>query len=378
MPTGRLNIIRLSLFGGALSGALLLGGCAGIYVLPSRMPPLDNQVTFHVPDLDVRDVSPEMVEFLNRYVANAASLDSRAWNLAWAATDRNVLPFKYNPTLTLTSTETFRRKSGNCLAFSNMLVAMARSQGLKAWYQEVEIPPQWSSANSTVLVSLHVNVLLRGQFDEWVIDISGENVSASSKIRRISDSEALAQHYNNLGAEALIADDLAGAYSYYTKAIETSPDLPYLWSNLGVVYSRNGQIEDARQAYLEAFKIDPGNENAANNLYVIYEKEGDHAAAQSLQAKVERHRRKNPYYLYFLSSQATEQGDYEASAAMLQKAIKLNEKEYRFHYELARLQALRGDQEAAQASLRRALELAPDGSPIAGASVENLPALPGP
>jgi len=356
----------------------LLGGCATTSVRLAHLPPLHNQKTFHVPDLNVRAVSPEMQKFLDRYVATAENPDSRAWNLAWATTDRNVLPFKYDPALTLGSVETFRRKTGNCLAFSNMLVAMARSQGLKASYQEVQIPPQWSSSNSTVLLSLHVNVLLKGRYDEWVIDISGENVSATRKIRQISDKEALAQHYNNLGADALIDGDLGTAYSYYVKAIETSPDLPYLWSNLGVVYNRNGQIADARQAYLEALDIDPGHENAANNLYAIYKKEGNQAAAQKLQAKVERHRRKNPYYLYFLSSQAAEQGNYETSEAMLQKAIKLNDKEYLFYYELARLQALRGDLEAAEANLHRALELAPDGSPISGARVENLPNLPAP
>ncbi len=278
--------------------------------------------------------------------------------------------------MTLTSVEAFAQKKGNCLAFANMLVAMARSQGLHAWYQEVEIPPQWSSFNSTVLVSLHVNVVLRGRHDEWVVDILGENVSASRKIRRISDKEALAQQYNNLGAEALIDENLGKAYAYYSKAIETAPDLPYLWSNIGVVYSRNGQAEDARRAYLHALTIDPGNANAANNLYMIYEKEGNLAAAERLQKKVERHRRKNPYYLYFLSSQAAEQGKYEESVAMLEKAIRMNENEYRFYYELARLQVIQGDLEDAQANLHRALELAPDGSPISGANIENLPELP--
>jgi len=253
---------------------------------------------------------------------------------------------------------------------------MARGRGLKAWYQEVEIPPNWSSTKSTLLISMHVNVVLQGRRDEWVVDISGENVSASRKIRRISDQAALAQHYNNLGSDALIEEDLVSAYAWYLKAIQTAPRLPYLWSNLGVVYNRNAQTEDARQAYLQALEIDPGHSNAANNLFLMYQQEGNLAAAQKLQAQVDRHRRKNPYYLYLLSSQEAAEGNYEKSAAMLRKAIRINEKEYRFHYQLARLQELRGDRDAAQASLHRALELAPDGSPIHGASIGNLPPLP--
>ena len=376
MSNGRLNMKRVYLQCAVLLMVLQLGACANTTARMPRLPPLRDQPSFHVADLEVHAVSPAMEAFLQRYVSTANRLESRVWNLVWATTDRSVLPFKYTPNLTQTSAETFSSHAGNCLAFSNMLVAMARSQGLQAWYQEVEIPPNWSSTNNTVLVNMHINVLVRGGNDEWVVDISGDNVNSPRKIRRISDRDALAQHYNNLGAEALIDEDLARAYGYYAKAIETAPNVPYVWSNLGVVYSRNGQNEDARQAYLKALNIDPGHVVAASNLFLIYERQGDLDAARKLQARVDRHRRKNPYYLYQLSSQAAEQGQYEESTAMLQKAIKINETEYRFHYELARLQALGGDLKAAQISLDRATELAPDGLPISGASIENLPDLP--
>lgn len=355
---------------------LLLGACAFAPVQKFNLPPLRDQAPIAVPELAVHEVSPEMKAFMDRYVGDTDNLDARAWKLVWATTDRSILPFKYDPNLTLTSVEAFSRKAGNCLAFANMLVAMARSQGLKAWYQEVEIPPKWTSSNSTLLVSLHINVLLHGSHGDWIVDISGENISASRKIRRIKDREALAQHYNNLGAEALIGDDLAKAHAYYLKAIQTAPKLPYLWSNIGVVYGRNGQTEAAILAYRNALDLDPGNSVAANNLFLNYEKQGNFAAAERIRAKVERHQRQNPYYLYVLSSQAAEQGNYEESTAMLRKAIRINETEYRFYYELARLQALHGDLEAAQASLDQALDLAPDGSPISDASLDNLPELP--
>jgi tetratricopeptide (TPR) repeat protein len=376
MPNGQPGLTRFCLQHAAALTALLLTACADVSVAPSRLPALLNHDVFHVPDVELQAVSPEMQAFLEHYVSGADSPESRAWNLVWATTDRSILPFKYQPELTLTSTEAFALRKGNCLAFSNMLIAMARSQGLKAWYQEVEVPPKWSSTNNIVMVSMHVNVVLQGRIDDWIVDISRENVSSSRRVRRISDQEALAQHYNNLGADALTEEDLARAYAYYAKAIATMPRLPYLWSNLGVVYNRNGQTEDARRAYLEALRIDPAHSTAANNLFLIYQREGNLAAAQELQARVERHRRRNPYYLYFLSSQAADQGNYEESMAILEKAIRLNDSEYRFHYELARIQALSGDRKAAQASLERALQLAPDGSPISGASLENLPDLP--
>ena len=63
--------------------------------------------------------------------------------------------------ITLTASEAFHTRRGNCLTFSNMFVAMARYAGLNAWYREVEIDPEWNSREDTLLVSLHVNAAAR-------------------------------------------------------------------------------------------------------------------------------------------------------------------------------------------------------------------------
>lgn len=354
---------------------LSLGGCATRLGAPARIAPLQGQPVVAIPDFDFHALSPEMEVFLQRYVLQEKKSDQRAANLARATTDPKVLGFRYDPGLTLDSVETFNRRAGNCLAFSSMLVAMARHAGLTAWYQEVEIPPEWTSLNNTVLVSLHVNVVLEGRQDEWVIDVSGRSGEPSRRIRRIPDSEALAQYYNNLGANALTQSNLALAYAYFTKAIATEPRLSYVWSNLGVVYSRNDQQEEARATYRAALAMDPQQLIAANNLFLMYEREGNREAAEKLQARVERHRRKNPYYLYHLSELALEEGRYEESSAMLNQAIDLYAGEYRFHYHLARLSMLQGYLEQAKWSLGIARALAPDNSLVRSADIDHLPEL---
>jgi Flp pilus assembly protein TadD len=355
---------------------LLLGACATPASKPITIAPLLNQEKFHVEDLDFHSVSPQMETFLDHFVRKQKRTDQKVWNLVWAVTDRNVFDFYYDPSLTLTSTETFKRRAGNCLSFSSMLVAMARQSGLQAWYQEVQIPPTFSTFNNTLLISMHVNVVLKGNRDEWVVDISGRERSSSRRIRKMSDNQILAQYYNNLGADALAEEQLGKAYAYFVKAIETAPDEPYLWSNLGVVYNRNDQVENARQSYLAALQLDSNQSMAANNLYLIYEKEGNIEAVRNLKAQVDRHRRKNPYYLYYLSSLAFEDGRYDESTRMLKKAIKLNEHDYRFHYELARSLVWTGDHHAAQLSLDKAVQLAPDEPWIAGARLGDMPDLP--
>lgn len=364
------------LAGGAILLALVLGGCTLNHKVARELPPLDGYRAATISELDLDQISPAMLDFLQQHVSQAPGKDRRAWNLVWATGDRNLWRFHYDPALTLSPQQTFEQASGNCLAFSGMIIAMAREIGLQAWYQEVEIPPQWSQGDGVMLVSKHVNAVIQGEQSEWVVDVSGRNASTYRRVRRISDSVALAQFYNNLGADALSADDLPLAHAYFSRAIRTQPQLSFVWSNLGVVYTRNGQDEDARWAYRTALDIDPAQNVAAHNLYLIYERDGRLEEAAALRAQVEHYRRRNPYYLYYLSSLALEQGLYQQSSEMLQQAIQLDEREFRFHYELARSLMLQGDRSAAQASLDRATAMAPQISWLTRASIDQLPPLP--
>jgi len=340
---------------------LLLGACASQPTLLKQPAPLRGYTVPTVSEPNFSQISPAMLDFLDQYVEQQRGREEATFSLVWAATDQNLRRFDYRPELTLPPTETFDQKAGNCLSFSAMFMMMARHLGLKAWYQEVEVPQQWSNNNDTLLVSMHVNVVIESTRSDasWVVDVSGMDNSRYRLQRRIRDSVVLAQYYNNLGVDALTQGDLGRAYAYFNKALETEPGLHYLWSNLGVVYSRNEQLDDAMQAYLAALKLDSGSTMAANNLYLIYEKTGNLQAGAELQKRVEKNRRKNPYYLAHLSTVAYDEGRLEESRELVEKALKLQQNEYRFHYQLARTLAREGKRLEAEASLQRALELAP-------------------
>jgi tetratricopeptide (TPR) repeat protein len=375
--TGAVKCIK----GGIILLALSLAACASVNLSTQTYPTLQNVAPVEIPDADFQSVSASMIEFLDQYVPMTEGIETRSRNVSWAVTNRTVLPFEYEPNLTQTAAQTFGSQRGNCLSFSSMLVAMARNRGLKAWYQEVEILPQWSNHQNTLLLTRHINVVIEGKQGQWVVDISGERAAVSRRVKRISDAEALAQYYNNLGADALVSNQLAEAYAYITKALRIDPGLAYLWSNLAVVFNRNGQQDDAVATYLLALGLEPNNAPAANNLYLIYESAGRHEEAQKLLSKVERHRRKNPYYLYHLSELAFNEGHYKESREMLEEAIEMNGEEYRFHYGLARLLATEGYLAEAQASLDRALELVPEldrhnNGWTEGVRVDALPPLP--
>jgi len=339
--------------------ALLLSACASAPPLQTPVPQLAGYPEIGVPDVDLLKLTPEMRDFTRRYATKPSDEGGKAWMLAYAALDPYLLDFEYDPMVTLPADEAFRSGRGNCLTFSSMFIAMARDAGLRAWYQEVIVPPEWSAVNEMLLVSKHVNAVVSEWGSRYVIDVSRRKKTTLEETRRMSDDEALAQYYNNLGAEALIGNDLPSAYAHFRKALEVRPGLAYVWSNLGVVFRRNGQNDDAILAYRAAIEQDPGHEVALNNLHTLYTEEGNLEAAAAIAQRVERNRRNNPYYLHHLAEIANEEQRWADAIELLNHAIRLDSNEYRFHYALAQALYSSGDPEVARASLERARDLAP-------------------
>ncbi|MEE8340223.1 MAG: tetratricopeptide repeat protein [Xanthomonadales bacterium] len=358
MSQGQIRSRCTRLFG-LLTVSVILSACAVQTQRATLIPALENQPLVEIEPVDLLAVSASMQRFIRNYAPEDMARGRKAWNLAYAALDPILLNFDYDPSLTLTAADTFKQRTGNCLSFSNMFVALAREAGLNAWFQEVKLPPEWSNINETILVSMHVNAVVQDGQSEYVVDVSGAKRAEWTRIRKLSDAEAAAQYYNNLGADALVKNDLPRAFAYFEKAIGIAPDTSYIWSNLGVVYNRNGQREDAKKIYLTALEINPAEAVALNNLHAIYLKEGDLFRAEKISSRVEKHRRKNPYYLHHLSSQALDEQRYGDAIELLKRAIKLNDAEYRFHITLARSLYLNGEKNAALQSLAQAKLLAP-------------------
>jgi Flp pilus assembly protein TadD len=213
--------------------------------------------------------------------------------------------------------------------------------------------------DDTVLLVKHVNVVIEGRHFNYVMDASDFKVTQLAQRRIVGDSYAKALYLNNLGAEALLNNDLPKAYAYMTKAIELDPQMTDSWVNLGVVLGRNNQLDDAVTVFQTALEIDGSQLSAMNNLYEVYMEQGNLEAAENLQARVERYRRDNPYYLLYLSEEAVESDQFEESISLLQRAIKKKEDDHYLHFALAKAQYLYGEKAAAENSLNRARELAP-------------------
>lgn len=349
----------------------LLGACAA---LPGhaehQLRPLTGFEAPAYPLDDLQAVSEGMKAFVDLHLPDSMNHRQRTWKLAMVTADKYILQFRYDPGTTLPPDQTFAMRRGNCLSFSLMLMAMARYAGIPARLQEVVLPPEYRSENDTFISSRHINVRLGDNEESFIVDVSGKDISNSTRIRTVSQREAEAQYYNNLGVDALLDSDLPAAWARFQQAIQTEPRMAFLWSNLGVVYNRNGQTSDAEWAYEVALSANNDDTSALNNLYVIYQQEGRWLEAARLEQKVDRHRRKNPYYLAMLADEAVRSRQYNEAIALLKRSIRINAEEYRFHGAMAQAQYLAGNSEKAMHSLDTARALAP------ASDLENLSLTP--
>jgi Flp pilus assembly protein TadD len=333
----------------AVSVDELLAG-APLGATPSAAPPVAAD--------EVLLVNPEMQAFLDRHVARRASSASRLRQLARAILDTKSLGLQYDET-TRTAADTFRARRGNCLSFSSMFLAMARGVGLRAHYQEVDIPPDWTLRQEVLVLNRHVNVLVEvGRDGAQVVDFNLDGFRSSDDQRRVSDARALTHHDNNLAIEHMQAGDAATAFLYFRRAVHRDPSFSPAWTNLGTLYLRKGHTAHAEAAYLRALRADGRDLVAMSNLVNLYDRTGDHERAAGYRRRVSTHRNRNPYHRFQLARDAVLAGDYDAAIGHLEYAIGRKRNDDRFYFLLGLSHLRRGDAKTARKWFSRAERLA--------------------
>jgi tetratricopeptide (TPR) repeat protein len=310
-----------------------------------------------LPDRDILELSPEMKAFLDDHVRGQHSANEKLRLLIYAIMGEGTFRLIYDER-TRTAEETFRDQRGNCLSFTNMFIAMARYLGLEAHYQEVEVPPDWSLAGQSFLLSKHVNVLLEIGHRIRVVDFNLYDFKMRFEKKVISDRRGRAHYYNNLGVEHMLSGENALAVAYFYQSLREDDSFGPAWINLGILHRREGYPEFAEAAYLEALGIDSLDLVAMSNLANLYEQEGLLEDAARYRANVEAHRMENPYYRYMMANEAFLGGNYQAAIYHLDFAVRERPHEDLFYSLMSMSYLMSGDRDAAQDWMKKASEVA--------------------
>ena len=276
-------------------------------------------------------VDPAMRSFVEQVRPRLRSSTRQVDALIDALFDEEGLEIEYSAASTHTAAETFRRKRGDCLSVTALFVALAREMGLQASFQDVFTRPVWRRGQNLFINERHVSALVRlSSYESVTVDFDTRASAYKVRTNPISDETALAQLYNNLAATAVQNGNRSRSYHLFRRAIQADPSLPFVWSNVGTLYSSIGHHQRAEQAYLYALNIDSGELSAMANLVNLYRRTGRPDLARRYLERVEKYQRRNPYYMQALAEDALERGDYERAEKYALRAIELKSDEQSF------------------------------------------------
>jgi tetratricopeptide (TPR) repeat protein len=314
----------------------------------------------HIEDVDVTAVNDHIVAFLEEHVGSIEEPTKRLNELVNLIFSKDSLNLVYDNSRTKTAIETFETRNGNCLSFTNLFIGMARHLGMNAYFQEVTNFPTWDKHGDVVVLNRHMNVVVRINNTSYTMDFNPNADRKEQHTRVVSDRRALAQYYNNLGAEQFQGGDLHGAMAYFKKSLDIDPKLGFTWSNLGVVHVNLNQLDQAEECYLKALEISGKEYTAMSNIVRLYERLDQPEKAQEFRARAQRFRNKNPYFHFSRGEVAYEEGDFPSAVKHFKTAVRRKPQVHEFYFGLAKAYSKLGMNDKAAENLKKAERYAPE------------------
>jgi len=336
--------MRLSLF-----TLFVLASCCGCANVGVSKPPvqydpalIDGAAVFGhtvepAPEVDMLGVSPEMKAFIEEDVKRGSFAYGKFRKLMAKLAQDGYFINQYDRSATFSAAETFAARRGNCLAYTNLFVALAREAGLTARYQLVDVAPTWDVESGFLMRNNHINVRVDGvrmpgmSKGELSVDFNAVEADPDTRRRVVSDEHAASLFYANLGIDRLRAEDNEGAFAYLKRAILIEPANIDLWNNLGAVFSIVGHPQSAEQAYEIAMSLDERDKTAVSGLAKSLRVQGREEEAADYTRLAIRYQNKNAYYHFAVAEQAFRNDAFDEALASVHQAIRLKHNNPRFY-----------------------------------------------
>ncbi len=353
--------MAVGLFGGV--------GCASIFRDPVFLSPEEWADAVRARGVDPRstpnplETNDEMRAFAREAAGVGGTIFDRLSHIQAALFDRTRFTIDQEATETLTAVEAFEKRKGNCVSFTNLFIALARSLqiSIQAGLLELREGSEWK--DDLVLVYTHMVGVTRYVAGFAVYDFFAAPERHRAEIRLLDDMALTGILLSNRGVTLLRQREYTRAASLFGDAIRLAPRFTGAWANLGLARLKMGARAGALEAFHQALAIDPHQPTTLHNLAALYLEEGNEASALAALAAADR-RTVSPYSLIV-------QGDLELAAGHVSDALRnyrqarrLAPKSTEPLVALARGEKAAGNGDAARRALEKALRLAPGDASI--------------
>ncbi len=268
--------------------ASLAAGCGAtpkkIYTPDEVRAELASRVSTQVRDEIVIpfEIDDEIRQLARDATRNAPTQTEKVRALVDAITSLAGFSITYDWLSNKTAKEVFRQGKGNCLAYTNLFVGMARSVGVDAVYADVMFTERVTREAEIVVKSTHITSAVTLGSGLTLIDFTRTPERKYTAFRPIDDLEAIANFYNNQGflygyfteKGDVDFDPLEKELQMYRLALEILPTFDRARNNLGVALRRRGKVDEAIEQYKLAIKEHPKYVEAHSNLATAYMHQG--------------------------------------------------------------------------------------------------------
>ena len=313
-----------------------------------------------IADVDILAVSDEMAAYVDASVGNVRIAAAKFRRLFRSLSRDDYFRASYVANVTHTAEETFALRSGNCLSYTNMFIALSRQAGLDARFQIVKVPPSWDADSGYLIRYTHINALMKNvrydmsRGDDFAVDFNDVHPEPEYIQYEVSDAYATALLYGNKGVAEMRASNYRLAFAYLKKALEITPENIDLWINLAALYSRQMDQVSALEAYEVALQIKPSSKGAISGLARTHQLLGHVELAEKYANRVRRYRKKNPFYHFAIAQAEYDSDQFDRALDSINTAISLKRNNGRFHFMKGLTLHQLGDTDAAQKSFERA------------------------
>jgi Flp pilus assembly protein TadD len=292
-------------------------------------------------------------------LARTGSDIQRLQSLQISLFDSGEFPFRYDNRRTLTAIEAYTEREGNCLSFTNLFVALARSIGIPASTALVMRVRGSEREGDLIVVNTHVVAVYQQAAQVTYYDFDQFRDRRPTAVRPLDDLWITSLYLNNRGADELRLGRPDLALTLFDDAVRLAPDFAGAWGNLGVARRRAGNVTGAFAAYEEALLVDPDNPTVLSNLAALYSSLGkEREAHQAL--SIASISDASPHSLLVRGDLELAQGRPKDALAFYNRARRLDPKLGEAWLASARGALALGRESTARRYLAKALERAPE------------------
>jgi Tfp pilus assembly protein PilF len=204
--------------------------------------------------------------------------------------DADGLSFRYHPQQSLSAERAFFARQGDCMAYANLYVALARATDVAVRYVRItQLPVTWES-QGRFFESSHMAVAF-GREAAWdqslVIDFGNTHTAPwrFALYDDVPDELAFVLFQNNVAVEKMVGGEVVEAERILRFLLARSPDVPEVHNNLGLVLLQAGRVREAMDVLQAGVQRFPRFRPLYANAVQAARRLGDVQLAESLQQR---------------------------------------------------------------------------------------------